>query len=119
VKYDVCSSSGTPSQMEYTLPIPGATSYTPVTYTTGGSNPKTWTATYEVTLGASDADANGFVSDYYQPSASNGLNSSSSIVKALGGCLKVITTIQNASTGSLAPNLGDSQGGIGVTYYAA
>ena len=119
VKYDVCGSSGTPSQMEYTLPIPGATSYTPITYTTGGSSPKTWTATYEVTLGASDADANGFVNDYYNAAASNGLNSTSSIVQALGGCLKVITSLQSASTGSLAPNIGDSTGGIGVTYYAS
>ena len=32
----------------------------------------TFTATYEVTLGASDADANGFVSDYYDPTQRTG-----------------------------------------------
>ena len=96
----------------YTLPVAGSSSYSPITYTTSGKSPQTWTATYEITLGASDADANGFVSDYFLPSASNGLNSTSSIVKAITGCMSPITST-TSGTGALQ---GAYSGGI--TYYA-
>jgi len=110
--------SGNPTALPYTLPAPTATSYAPLTYTTGGASPKTWTATYEVTYpvsgtgvtnAATDADANGFVSDYYAPSSTStgGLNTSSSIVGAVGyggpsgkaGCLTYTQGIVNSSIG--------------------
>jgi hypothetical protein len=98
--------------MEYTLPYTTATSYAPLTYETTGSHPTTWQATYNITYGASDADANGFVADYYNSTASNGLNSSSSLVKAITTCMQ---PIQQAAS---APQIqGASQGGI--TYYAS
>ena len=67
----------------YTLPKVGLSSYTPLSYTENGT---TWTASYEVTYGASDADANGFVGDYYSPTSTStgGLNASSSLVQAVG-----------------------------------
>lgn len=107
-----CSGFGsTPQFMEYTLPKAGQSSYAPITYTTGGYHSSSWTATYEVTYGAKDADANGFVSDYYLPSGTNGLNSGSSIVKAISGCMKP------SMGGGSSPQLqSPSQGGI--TYYA-
>jgi hypothetical protein len=86
-----------PTPEPYTLPSIGLSSYTPLTY--NGVN-----ATYEVTLpNTGNADANGFVSDYYDPSSSNGLNPDSEIVKALG-----------AVSGCSAMN---TQGGES-TYYA-
>jgi Flp pilus assembly protein TadG len=118
VSNDISCSSGRygssqPTFDIYTLPVAGASSYSPITYTTSGKNPQTWAATYEITLGASDADANGFVSDYFLPSASNGLNSSSSIVSAITGCMSPITSTTNG-TGALQ---GAYSGGI--TYYAS
>ena len=98
--------------MIYTLPLAAATSYTPITYQTSGSHPQSWTASYQITYGASDADANGFVSDYYQPTASSGLNPSSSIVKAVSGCMQ-----PNFRVGS-APDLEYNYSG-GITYYAS
>jgi hypothetical protein len=98
--------------MIYTLPAATATSYSPITYQSSGWNQQSWTATYEITYGASDADANGFLSDYYLPSASNGLNSSSSIVKAITGCM------QPTSQGGSAPELQGAYSG-GITYYAS
>ncbi|MGA2571569.1 MAG: hypothetical protein ABSF23_13700, partial [Terracidiphilus sp.] len=101
----------TPQFMEYILPPTNLTSYSPITYKSGTTS---WTATYEVTYGTSDADANGFVSDYYLPSGANGLNSSSSIVKAISGCLVPEPLNWQGS----APQLqAASQGGI--TYYAS
>jgi hypothetical protein len=83
-----CSSSLTgyaspkPYQV-YTLPLSNATSYAPLTYTENGTP---WTATYELTLGAGDADANGFVSDYSSPgnAATGNLNPTSSLVYLVG-----------------------------------
>jgi hypothetical protein len=60
--------SGSPTNKPYTFPSPTATSYT----STNGS-------TYQVTS---------FLSDYYQPSAANGLNPNSKLVKAITGCMK-------------------------------
>jgi Flp pilus assembly protein TadG len=94
----------------YTLPLPGASSYTPTTYT---SWPGSWTASYEITYGASDADANGFVSNYYLASAQNKLNPNSSIVKAVTTCMSPIT-----STGGGNGALQGVYSG-GITYYAS
>ncbi len=115
---NACSSYQTPAFEIYSLPLTTATSYTPIEYQepntgyhqTGYLN---FTQTYEVTYGASDADANGFVSDYYSPSSSNGLNSTSSIVKAITGCMKPIS-----QAGSGTGGLNGAQNG-GITYYAS
>jgi Flp pilus assembly protein TadG len=129
----------------HTLPLPSATSYSPLTYDeTINSKKTTWTASYEVTWGASDADANGFVSDYYAPSDSStfGLNASSSIVQAVGyggtasgskvGCLPISyggVALNGATNGTgtstnITPNdasatVNTTDVGEGITYYAA
>lgn len=105
----------TPSFVLYTLPTVGATSYKPITYTKGASS---WTGTYEVTYGASDADANGFVSDYYDATASNGLNSTSSINQAIGGCMTTEPMNWNSGNKNAAPVMQAASTG-GVTYYAS
>jgi Flp pilus assembly protein TadG len=90
-----------------TLPKPGVTGYTPLTYSqTVSGTTTTWTASYEVTYGAGDADTNGFVSDYYAPSDSStfGLNASSSIVQAIG--------YGGTASGSKTGCLPDSPSGI-------
>ena len=108
----------TPSFMLYTLPPAGATSYAPITYKLTASPNTPFTATYEVTYGASDADANGFVSDYYSPSSSNGLNSSSSIVQAITGCMTPEPMNWNQGNKNAAPVMQAASTG-GVTYFAA
>jgi len=116
----------------YTLPKSGLSSYTPLTYVQNGTN---WTASYEVTYGASDADANGFVSDFYDPSDSStgGLYSSSSIVQAVGyggsgsgnkaGCLTTapasIALNNNTGTPSSTSIVNTVDVGEGITYYAS
>ena len=89
-KENACSSFSTPSFQIYALPSTTATSYTAIEYEEASNHSNTFTSTYEVTLGASDADANGFVSDYYDPTQSKNLNTSSSIVKAITKCMKPI-----------------------------
>jgi hypothetical protein len=110
-KENACSSYSTPSFQIYTLPVATNTSYTPIEYQ--DSNNNTFTGTYEVTYGASDADANGFVADYYDASQSNGLSTSSSIVKAITKCMKPIS-----QAGSGTGGLNGAQSG-GITYYAS
>jgi len=68
-----------------TLPKENATSYAPIAYQEANGS-YTWAASYEMTWGASDADANGYVSDYYQPSnkTTGGLNPNSSLIQAIG-----------------------------------
>jgi hypothetical protein len=118
----------------YTLPVPGATSYKPLDYQEW-SDSYTWSASYEVTYGASDADTNGFVSDYYLPSSTStgGLNSSSSIVEAVGygasasghkqGCMAIspggiaLNGILGTPTPTSKVNTADV--GEGITYYAS
>jgi Flp pilus assembly protein TadG len=73
---------GTPTDEPYTFPNTNLTTYTPLKY---GSA----TATYEDTpVSTDDGDANGFVYDYWSGSASNYLNSSSDLAKAITGCMK-------------------------------
>jgi hypothetical protein len=113
----------------YTLPLKAATSYSPMTYTQGAS---TWTASYEITYGASDADANGFVSDYYDSAdaSTDYLNPSSSIVQAIGygqgtktGCLQIsegginLNNTQGPYTATTKVNKANV--GEGITYYAS
>ena len=110
---NACSSYSQPTFQIYSLPVVGASSYTPIQYWDNSNHNNTFTETYEVTLGASDADANGFVSDYYDPTQTNGLNSSSSIVKAITKCMKPISQ-PGSGTGGLQ---GAYTGGI--TYYGS
>ena len=112
-KENACSSYSTPAFLIYALPVATATSYTPIEYWDNSNHSNTFTGTYEVTLGASDADANGFVSDYYDPTQSNGLSTGSSIVKAITKCMQPISQA-GSGTGGLN---GASTGGI--TYYAS
>jgi len=99
-----------PIAAPYTLPVPGAAlngvpNATSMSYTTtsAATSPgKTWTATYQITP---------FLSDYYAPSATGGLNSSSDLVKAVGvgstkGCLTYTFGIWGTGSGS----------GFGNTY---
>jgi hypothetical protein len=103
----------------YTLPIKTASSYSPLTYTENG---KTWTATYELTYGASDADANGFVSDYYSPNnaATGNLNPSSSLVELVGyggdggGTNTGSGAVQIGATSSRTPCMPIAPGGIAL-----
>jgi putative Flp pilus-assembly TadE/G-like protein len=98
--------SAQPIAAPYTLPVPGATlpgtpNATSMTYTQTSTG-KTWTATYQITP---------FLSDYYEPSAAGGLNSSSNLVKAVGvgstkGCLTYTFGIWGTGSGS----------GFGNTY---
>jgi Flp pilus assembly protein TadG len=118
----------------HTLPIPGSTSYVPLEYQEANDS-YTWSASYEVTYGASDADSNGFVSDFYAPSSTStgGLNASSSIVQAVG----YGGTGSSSKTGCLVPSPGGialngivgtpnanskvntADVGEGITYYAS
>jgi hypothetical protein len=113
-KENACSSFSTPAFEIYTLPIETATSYTPIKYQQTSNTSNTFTETYEVTYGASDADANGFVSNYYDPTTSNNLNASSSIVKAITKCMKPIAAAGSGTGGLNAANYGG-----GITYYAS
>jgi hypothetical protein len=110
---NACSSYSTPAFLIYALPPTNLTSYTPIKYTLNSDTTKSFTGTYEVTLGASDADANGFVSNYYDPTQTASLNASSSIVKAITKCMKPVSAA-GSGTGGLN---GASNGGI--TYYAS
>jgi len=129
---DEINCSGTPATWKnyakqplaapYTLPVPGATLptydgtgyeaasasdmsglvYTTYKQTSTGS---TWDATYQITP---------FLSDYYLPSDSSGLNPSSNLVKAIGhgstsGCLTYTFGIWGTGSGS----------GFGNTYFAS
>jgi hypothetical protein len=101
--------SAQPVAAPYTLPKPGATlpgapdaTYMNYTQTSTGH---TWTATYQITP---------FLSDYYAPTTSSGLNSSSNLVKAVGygstsGCLTYSFGIWGTGSGS----------GFGNTYLAS
>jgi len=114
-----------------TLPKPGATSYTPLAYREA-NNSYTWSASYEMTYGASDADANGYVSDYYQPTnkTTGGLNPSSSLVMAVGyggtgsgakqGCLPITPagTALNGIVGTSGSKVNTGDVGEGITDYA-
>ena len=106
------NNSAQPIAAPYTLPIPGAAllgtpNATYMAYTTTSAattSNKTWTATYQVTP---------FLSDYYEPSAPGGLNSSSDLVKAVGygstkGCLTYTFGVDGTGNGS----------GFGNTYFA-
>jgi hypothetical protein len=124
------SGPGLPYQV-ITLPKPGASSYTPIAYREA-NNSYTWSASYEMTYGASDADANGYVSDYYQPTntTTGGLNPSSSLVMAIGyggtgsgakqGCLPISPSgiALNGIVGPSGSKVNTGAVGEGITDYA-
>lgn len=118
-KENACSSYSTPAFQIYTLPKENATSYTPLTYQQtvtdryGHTTTQSFTGTYQVTLGASDADVNGFVSNYYDPTQSTGLNPNSSIVKAITKCMRPISQAGSGTGGLQGAYTG------GITYYAS
>jgi hypothetical protein len=101
--------SSEPIAAPYTLPkegaaLPGAPNATYVTYTDTATT-HTWNATYQVTP---------FVSDWYNPASSTGLNTSSTLVQAVGygntkGCLTYPFGIDGSGNGS----------GFGNTYFAS
>ena len=132
---NACSGATFTTPLPYqvnTLPLAGASSYAPMSYVENGT---TWSASYEFTYGASDADANGFVSDYYEPTdtSTGGLNPSSSIVEAVGygasasghkqGCMTVapagIALNNNTGTPSSGAKVNTTDVGEGITYYAS
>jgi hypothetical protein len=102
----------TPGFMAYTLPTTTGTTYSPLSYSesgsgggSGGGGSSTWTATYEIVP---------FTSDYYSATASNNLNSSSTLVNAISGCMTPISQPNNQTGGiNGAPDNG------GVTYFAS
>jgi len=117
VSRDYCATSGVPNPGRYTLPqVPtsgSTTGYKPFAYT----GTSAYTATYQITpANVGNADANGFLSDYFLSSSTTGLNSSSILVKAVGttstnGCLQPPNT---SSTGGGWLSFSDSY----ETYFA-
>ncbi len=104
----------TPGFMAYTLPTGTGTTYSPLSYTesgggsgSGGGGSSTWTATYEIVP---------FSSDYWSSTAANNLNSSSTLVNTISGCMSPISQPNNA-TGGMQGAPGNTNGGI--TYFAA
>jgi Flp pilus assembly protein TadG len=111
---------GTPAYQPYSLPVIGLSGYTPITYTFSNQttrhhgSPTTTTnavqLTYQSTYGATDADANGFFTNYYDSSAPGNLSSTSSIVKAIG---------HGTTNPCLVPPSSQNAGPSGgVTYFA-
>jgi len=112
---------GTPQGQPYTLPVqPPSTGaaatagYSPIKYTHSGSS--TYTATYQVTpVGAGNADANGFFSDYFNTAYPSNMYPSSILSEETGygttnGCLTQPNTNYGSSTGNGS--------NAGVTYFA-
>jgi hypothetical protein len=94
-----------PTPIPYNFPNTQATSYTQTLY--GSANdyatyevtgPKTSTAKGTTTSLPTDADANGFLSDYSSTSG-NSLNSSSVLVKAIGGASSGCADAMNTAGG--------------------
>jgi Flp pilus assembly protein TadG len=118
--------SGTPQTEVYTLPnVPPLTGalatagYTPLEYTTteGGTTVmnNVHTATYQITPpNVGNADANGFLSDFYPGTSTEQLNPDSILVKAIGNS----TPSNNLTTGCLQPPQNKFTGN-GETYFAS
>jgi len=103
VSADTTNCAGTPTFMQYTLPLTNSTSYTPLSYL---QLLTTWTGTYQIVP---------FSSDYYSTTAANHLNSTSPLVEAVTGCMSPISSTPGG-TGGLNPGLEGTTGG--VTYLA-
>jgi Flp pilus assembly protein TadG len=121
------TSTRQPIAAPYTLPVPGATLpvYTSanapstdmvglqyLTYSNkSGSTTTTWDASYQITP---------FLSDYYSPTASSGLSSTSALVQAVGygstkGCLTYTFGVDGATGGG--SNFGNTY--LASSIYAA
>jgi Flp pilus assembly protein TadG len=114
--------SGTPSTTVYTLPnVPTGTNstagYTPLKYTSlsaGGGTVKVATSTYQITPpNTGNADANGFLSDFYPGSTGEQLNATSILVKAIGNS----STSGSLTAGCLKPPT--DKFSSGETYFAS
>jgi hypothetical protein len=126
--------SGTqPTGMQYTLPnVPPSTGtsatdgYTPLKYTAkagGAGNVEVETSTYQITPpSVGNADAHGFVSDFYPGTKTQQLNPNSILVQAIGNSPVSGTSL---TTGCVKPILGATwgkgvSGGYGQeTYFAS
>jgi Flp pilus assembly protein TadG len=119
VKFQVYSTPVIPTVVTSTTAVPGysnvyppvvtPSSYTPITYGTGGS---ALTLTYQSTYGASDMDSNGFYTNWYSATDASGLNPSSTLVKAIG------RSADNVSPCLQEPNTSNYNGTSGVTSFA-
>jgi hypothetical protein len=98
-----------PGHLPYNMPNTQATSYNQLLYNGAAdyatyevTGPYNSTAKSTSTSNPTDADANGFLSDYYDPTTTNGLNSSSILVKAIGaatsGCAHAMNTAGGEGT---------------------
>jgi Flp pilus assembly protein TadG len=132
----VTNCSTTASFTVDTLPLENATRYDPMTYHYNyDSADHKLSASYELTYKVTNADENGFVSDYYDGSNTTDgkLNTSSALVKAIGytvsdgsthaGCL-TLAPYETASNGAVSPTAagavqsnGDWQGSSGKDKY--
>jgi Flp pilus assembly protein TadG len=90
-------------------PVVSPSSYTPITY---GPTKSGLALTYQPTFGASDMDANGFYTDYYSATGASGLNSSSTLVQAIG------RNADNVDPCLQEPNTNNYNGTSGVTSFA-
>ena len=94
-------------------PVVTPSSYTPITYTTGtGKSASSVTLTYESTYGASDMDSNGFYTNWYSATDTSGLNSSSTLVQAIGRHADGVTNCLQE------PNTNNYSGTSGITSFA-
>lgn len=99
-----------------TLPLKNAARYDPMTYIYDYDGAHhNLSASYELTYGVTNADVNGFVSDYYDgdKTETGKLNTDSALVKAIGwtassgtvhdGCLKLLP-YETALNGAVSPS---------------
>ena len=103
---DVGNCGASPTFTAYSLPLNGATSYSPTVYTKGST---TLSSTYEIVP---------FSSDYYSATATNHLNTQSALVQAAGGCMSPVKTMNTGNTAGLL-NYAASVPYSGITYYAS
>jgi hypothetical protein len=105
----ITSYNSVPGYPKVSAPVVNPASYTPIKYGTGGS---AVTMTYQSTYGASDMDTNGFYTNWYSSSDTSGLNSSSTLVKAIG------RTADGVSPCLQEPDTSNTSGTSGITSFA-
>jgi Flp pilus assembly protein TadG len=107
--------SGTVNFQLYSTPaIPASGSTAPYTYLTYGTGSSAVNLTYLSTYGATDMDTNGFYTNWYSATDKSGLNSSSTLVEAIGRNLdSVKPCLQEPNTSNSHWNsLGISTSGV-------
>jgi hypothetical protein len=116
--------------MPYSTPvIPAAGSTTPysdITYTnatiqwsSGGTKTSTLDLTYQPTWGASDADSNGFYTNYYSSTDGANLNPSSTLVKAIGRNADSVKPCLQIPAGPYPPDMNGGGTAFAPVLYAA